>query len=80
LEEFESNVRKVLIKVRPKVLRGRHEHIPDDVKVELDLPDDIGQDYVNFDEVIKADCARKRRTPTWSGQDVLQIGLTSELS
>lgn len=35
---------------------------------------------VNFEEVIKKDCSRKRRTPKWSGQDVLEIGLNNELS
>ena len=37
-------------------------------------------DVVNFDEVINADNNRKRKTPVWSGQDVLEIGLTSELT
>ena len=31
---------------------------------------------VNFDEVRKKDCMVKRKTPLWSGQDVLDIGLT----
>jgi hypothetical protein len=44
------------------------------------LPADLGKDEVNFSEVIKSDCSRKRRTPLWSGQDVLDIGLTTELS
>lgn len=35
---------------------------------------------VNFEEVVKKDCSRKRRTPLWSGQDVLEIGLNNELS
>jgi hypothetical protein len=36
----------------------------------------MGNDIVNFDEVIKTDNNRKRKTPIWSGQDVLEIGLT----
>lgn len=70
LEEFENAARKILSK-KIKVSRGKHEHIPLEIKVEFDLPEDIGNDYVNFDQVIRSDCSRKRKTPTWSGQDVL---------
>jgi hypothetical protein len=62
------------------VQRGKHEYIPKDIKLEFDLPDDLGGDTVNYTEVIKADCNRKRKTPMWSGQDVLEVGLTTHLS
>jgi hypothetical protein len=35
---------------------------------------------VNFNEVIKKDCTIKRKTPYWSGQDVLDVGLNNDLS
>lgn len=57
--------------------RGKHEYIPNDIRNEFDLPDEIGDDYVNFNEVIRLDCNKKRKTPMWSGQDVLDIGLTT---
>lgn len=44
------------------------------------MPGDLGENEVNFNEVIKKDCTRKRITPYWSGQDVLEIGLTMDLS
>lgn len=77
VEDFDA-VKVAIIKKQTK--RSRQDHIPIDIKSEFDLPDDIGNDYVNFNEVVKADCAKKRRTPTWSGQDVLEIGLTTDLS
>jgi hypothetical protein len=43
-----------------------------------DVLDDGNQ--INFNEVIKKDCSRKRNTPLWSGQEVLAIGLNNELS
>ena len=60
--------------------RPKHQHIPPELTSELDLPLDMESCTVNFEEVIKKDCSRKRRTPHWSGQDVLEIGLNNELS
>lgn len=79
LEEFE-NAARAIIRKKAKVQRGKHEYIPSEIKTEFDLPDDLGEDTVNFTEVIKSDCNRKRKTPMWSGQDVLEIGLTTQLS
>jgi hypothetical protein len=40
----------------------------------------MDENKINFNEVIKKDCSRKRNTPMWSGQEVLEIGLNNELS
>jgi len=50
------------------------------VKDEFDIPDQIGSNTVNFDEVLRKDFVKKRKTPHWSGQDVLAIGLTPALA
>ena len=55
-------------------------YVPQLVRTEFDLPDDLGDDTVNFHQVMKMDCSKKRNTPMWSGQDVLEIGLTTDLS
>lgn len=41
---------------------------------------DLEENHINFNEVIKKDCSKKRKTPMWSGQEVLEIGLNQELS
>jgi len=46
VEDFDSVT--VVRKQKPSK-RKRHDHIPIEVKSEFDLPDDIGNDYVNFD-------------------------------
>ena len=50
------------------------------MKAEFDIPPDADEVVFNFEEVLKKDMSAKRRTPTWSGQDVLAIGLNNELS
>lgn len=47
---------------------------------ELELPGDLGVNDVNYNEVLKKDSNKKRLTPYWSGQDVLQIGLNLDLA
>lgn len=56
------------------------KYIPDDLREELNLPDEIEDNIINYNEIIKKDCNRKRKTPMWSGQDVLSVGLNEELS
>jgi len=46
VEDFDSVT--VVRKQKPSK-RKRQDHIPIEVKSEFDLPDDIGNDYVNFD-------------------------------
>jgi hypothetical protein len=43
------------------------KYIPDDLKQELNLPDEIEDNTINYNEIIKKDCNRKRKTPMWSG-------------
>jgi hypothetical protein len=59
---------------------SQRKYIPDELKEELNLPDDIEDNIINYNEIIKKDCNRKRKTPMWSGQDVLSVGLNEELS
>jgi hypothetical protein len=58
---------RTILRKKTKVTRDNHEYIPKDVRIEFDLPDELGDDEVNFAEVIKSDCNRKRKTPMWSG-------------
>ena len=44
------------------------------------MPDEIGDNLIDYNEIIKRDCNTKRKTPMWSGQDVLEVGLNEELS
>ncbi len=55
-------------------------YIPLDVKAELNLPDNLEGNVINYNEILKKDCNRKRKTPMWSGQEVLETGLNEELS
>lgn len=80
LSQFDEPPTKPAPRSRRKVTRKKHEYIPREIIEEFDLPEDLGNDYVNFNEVIMKDCSRKRNTPMWSGQDVLSIGLTTDLS
>lgn len=41
--------------------------MPAGIKAELDINKDLGENSINFEEVIKADCSVKRKTPEWSG-------------
>lgn len=83
IEQFENAARKIIYKNnRDKKFQPmpKHEHIPLEVKKEFDLPEDIGEDQVSWESVIKADYIKKRQTPIWSGQDILTVGLTPALS
>jgi hypothetical protein len=79
IENFEFEARRMMREVSKKD-RPPHEYIPGHLKLELDLPGDLEEHSINFNEVIKKDCLKKRKTPFWSGQDVLDIGLNNELS
>ena len=47
--------------------RKKHQYITKEIMEEFNLPKDMMQDTVNFDEVISQDCNVKRKTPYWSG-------------
>ena len=44
----------------------------------MNLPEDLENNEINFEEVRKKDCNIKRKMVLWSGQDVLDIGITPE--
>lgn len=79
LKHFEEEAYKILAPKR-NVKRPKFEYVPAIIKSELDVPGDLEGNAINFNEVLKKDCAVKRKTPRWSGQDVLEIGLNNELS
>ena len=55
--------------------RYRIDHIPWDIKKAFTLPDDMTNLEIDFLEVRKVDAQFKKRTPIWSGQDVLETAL-----
>lgn len=79
MRHFEEEALKILAPRRNEK-RPKFEFVPQLIKHELDVPGDLEGNAINFNEVIKKDCAMKRKTPRWSGQDVLEIGLNNELS
>lgn len=79
IEMFEQEARIALAATRVKH-RPPQTYIPETLRKELDLPGDLEENQVNFNEVIKKDCSIKRVTPIWSGQEVLDIGLNMNLS
>jgi len=56
--------------------RNGTDHIPKSIREELDLPVDLESNQINFDEVRRKDANMKRKTPQWSGQDILQATIT----
>jgi len=79
-ETFETALRNVLFKPRFDFSKIKGDHIPKAVRDELDIPDDLEGNELDFDEVRRKDANLKRRRPMWSGQDVLDVGLTPEQS
>lgn len=77
-ETFESALRNVLSKPRFDFSKIKGDHIPKALRDELDLPDDLEGNEINFAEVRRKDANVKRRRPLWSGQDVLDVGLTPD--
>ena len=56
-------------------------HIPQEIKDAFSLPKNIKKDYeIDFEQVRIADASLKRRTPIWSGQEVLDTGLNIDKS
>ena len=66
------------VRFRNKGFKG--EYVPPEIQKEFDIPDNLEEHTINYDNVLRADNSRKRKTPLWSGQDILEIGLTNELS
>jgi hypothetical protein len=78
LESFESALTKIVAKSRFDQHNIKGDHIPKSLREELDLPDEMDGNEINYDEVRRKDCNVKRKTPQWSGQDVLNVGLTQD--
>lgn len=72
---FESAFKKVLSRPRFDFTKIKGDSIPKYLREELDLPDDLEGNEINYDEVKRKDANVKRRRPLWSGQEVLEIGL-----
>ena len=81
LEDFDKKINtEPPFKPRFTNTYSKKKYIPVELKEELNLPDEIDDNIINYNEIIKKDCNRKRKTPMWSGQDVLSVGLNEELS
>jgi len=83
LENFEKVVAevKVLSETTKKIDKNRGDEIPDDIRAELDLPKNMGAKHqIDFETVRQKDCNTSRKTPYWSGQDVLMDSLSEEKS
>jgi hypothetical protein len=57
---------------------NKKDEICEEIRIEFELPDDIKDNKVDFNEVRRSDVSRKRRTPKWSGQDVLCISYNQD--
>lgn len=80
LENFEKAVAKIMTKSSDNDDLNVGDEIPISVREELDLPKSIGKNEVNYTMVRIRDCNVKRKTPIWSGQDVLEDSLTEDQS
>lgn len=78
--DFENAVNTILTKPALDNVIGREigDEIPKSLREELDLPKSIGKNEINYTEVRIKDCNLKRKTPFWSGQDVLEDSLTED--
>ena len=62
------------------VIRNAGDEIPADIREELDLPKNLGKNQIDFDSVRIKDNNVKKKTPIWSGQDVLTDSLNASKS
>lgn len=66
-EAFESALKNVLSRPRFDFSKIKGDNIPKLIREELDLPDDLEGNEINYDEVRRKDSNVKRRRPLWSG-------------
>lgn len=82
LENFEEKI--ILEEVKqPTIgvsLKSKGDHIPHELKEAFNLPENMKEYDIDFNQVRIVDALFKRRIPVWSGQDVLDIGLNLEKS
>jgi len=77
LENFEKVVKGIL-EQKPLLMTSKNDEIPNDLREELELPRPLGKHSIDYTEVRNKDCHVKRKTPIWSGQDVLEDSLREE--
>jgi hypothetical protein len=53
--------------------KNKQDEVSDDIRAEFDLPENIMDNKVNFNEVRRSDVTKKRKSPVWSGQDVMCV-------
>lgn len=79
LEDFENQLKKIMSNDDPDNKLPTDE-IPRDIRAHFSLPENMGKFEVNFHEVRKADAQKKRKRPTWSGQEVLRENIDHQKS
>lgn len=57
---------------------NKKDEVSQEIRTEFDLPDNITGSKINFNEIRRSDAARKRKTPIWSGQDVMCVSYNFE--
>lgn len=67
--EFQSEAIRILRDDDPT--EPMRDEIPDEIRKELNLPENMKIYGVNFAEIRKMDANKKKTSPLWSGQDVL---------
>lgn len=87
LKEFEEAALNILVTNQASGINteklgilNKGNEINKELKEEFNLPDDMESNTINYTEVRKRDCSVKRKTPIWSGQDVLEINLNPSQS
>ena len=60
--------------------RMDEDNVPDDLKKIFNLPKDMSNYEIDFEQVRLVDASFKRRVPTWSGQEVLDLTLNIKKS
>lgn len=79
LEGFENKLINTLqdsnFKTNSEDPRQNSDYVPEEIKKEFDLNRDMSQYEIDFVLVRTHDAQFKKRQPTWSGQEVLDIGL-----
>ena len=71
MQYYQTNVQQILNKKEEIDIVKIIDEIPEDLRKELNIPENLGVMEINNKQVRKYDASKKRKTPTWSGQDVL---------
>ena len=71
MQYYQTNVQQILNQKEEIDIVKIIDEIPEDLRKELNIPENLGVMEINNKQVRKYDASKKRKTPTWSGQDVL---------